>query len=66
MLRLTLAGALAAGALLAPAAHAQDLIQKCTDADPCYECVMYPCQPGEWQEFLIARACDTARVCDAG
>lgn len=33
----------------------------------CYECVMYPCGPGDWVPFVEHRAqviaCDTANVC---
>ncbi len=55
--RLVLAGALAGASLLAgPAsADAADCVE-----EPCYECVMYPCHPGDWVEFLGSRACDLA------
>lgn len=47
--RLVLAGALAGAAVLgAPPAQAQHDCSK----EPCYECVMYPCYPGDWVQFL--------------
>ena len=59
--RLVLAGALAGTALLAPSAQAEapDCYSK-----PCYQCVIYPCGPGQWVEFLLGdRPCDFAGVC---
>lgn len=26
------------------------------DGHPCYECVMYPCYPGDWVEYLSGGA----------
>ena len=57
--RLALAGALAGAALLAPAAQAE--ARDCWN-EPCYQCVMYPCGPGDWVEFLGDRACTALRV----
>lgn len=32
--------------------------------EPCYQCVMYPCYPGDWVHFLrdtaLRAVCDTA------
>ncbi len=68
MLRLTLAGALAAGALLAPVASAQNIIEECSRENPCYECVTYPCYPSDWPPYLIERAtslcADALKVCN--
>lgn len=46
--RIALAAALAGSAFAA--APAQSAV--CSPYDPCYQCVMYPCGPGDWVEFL--------------
>ncbi|HEX8002452.1 MAG TPA: hypothetical protein VF519_07125 [Mycobacteriales bacterium] len=51
--RIVLAAVLAGGALLAPAAQAQQ--DECVYSR-CYQCVMYPCGPGDWVEFATHRA----------
>ncbi len=48
--RLVLTGALAgAAAFVAPAQAAEQV--PCVSS-PCYQCVMYPCGPGDWVEFV--------------
>lgn len=65
--RLVLAGALAGSALLAPAAQAS---QPDCVWEPCYQCFMYPCTPGQWAEYLVDRVTsthvclDTPTACD--
>lgn len=49
--RLALAGAVAGTVLLAPPAQAGP---PCWDS-PCYECVTYPCHPGDWVELVCDR-----------
>jgi hypothetical protein len=57
--RLVAAGAVAGvAALVVPAqAQAPDCVTQ-----RCYQCVMYPCGPGDWVPFLRDRVNDTA--CD--
>lgn len=59
--RLVLAGALAGAALFGTPAQAE--APDCWH-EPCYQCVMYPCGPGDWVEYLGDRACSAVRnVC---
>ena len=46
----TVAGVAVLGAPTAQASHEPDCV-----TEPCYECVMYPCYPGDWVEFLASR-----------
>lgn len=58
--RLVAAGVVAGIATLAIPTQAQ-AAPECVK-EPCYQCVMYPCYPGDWAEFLRDRAGET--VCN--
>lgn len=51
--RLVLAASLTA---LAAAAPAQAYQKPDCVREPCYQCVMYPCGPGDWVEYLSGGA----------
>lgn len=47
--RLVLGAALVGVTTLGAPAQAS---HECYPEEPCYECVMYPCYPSDWVEFL--------------
>ena len=57
--RLVLAAALAGSAMTAVPAQSA----ACSAYDPCYQCVMYPCGPADWVEFLGDKVKDLCASC---
>ena len=53
--RMILVGAVAGtAAVAAPSAQAYQQPYDCVTS-PCYQCVIYPCGPGDWVEFVASK-----------